>query len=209
MTPQPSPSRAITLWWLWAVLGTVVLLIAAQRAWVTGSWEDPVLGRTALSATGAQVGATLTAGALLSGAAFLAGLVGSRPVRLVAGVCLAGGAVLAGLPALRALAEPAGVLQQQAREAPGSATASVLATDATATVWPWVALVAGLLVLASSVLCLLRWRRDRQGATGARPVGESAVRPARAVDAWDELTRGEDPTLDPPQDEATGPHHRA
>lgn len=205
MTQQHAPSRSTTRWWLWALLGTLVLLVAAQRTWVSGSWTDPVLGPTAVTATGSQVGGTLTAGALLGGAAVLAGLVGTRPVRLVAGVCLAGGAVLTGLPAVRALTTPEAVLERVASEAPGSATVGGQTVDAATTAWPWVGLAAALVVLSSAALCLLRWWRERS-AVATPTVREGSARPAPRTDPWDELTRGEDPTLDPPDDEDS---HRA
>ena len=202
MSQPPTTSRALSLWWLWALLGTVLLLVASQRTWATGSWTDPVLGPTAITATGSQVAGTLTAGSLLSGAALLAGLVGTRPVRLAAGVCLAGGAVLAGLPAIRALTAPAGVLERVASEAPGSATVSAQTVDAAATAWPWVGLAAALVVLAGATLCLVRWWRER-AVTVTATVPDGSPRGARRADPWDELTRGADPTLDPPDDQTS------
>ncbi|USQ78320.1 Trp biosynthesis-associated membrane protein [Ornithinimicrobium faecis] len=192
-------------WWLWAGLGVMLLLIAAQQIWARGTWQDPVLGTTVVEATGSEVAGTLTAGALLAGAALLAGLVGSRPVRLAAAVCLAGGALLAGLPAVLTLGDPGEPLGQIARQRPGAASLSVHIDDPTTTLWPWLALGAAVLVLLGAVLCVLRWfdtgaSRSPGGgaaATGTTPPGVSSTRRReRPRDPWDDLTHGQDPTVD-------------
>lgn len=187
----------MTRWWLWAALGVALLLVSSGQTWVSGTVVDPVLGGTQVRATGGGAGGTLVAGALLAGAAFLAGLVGSRPVRLASAVCLVGGAVLAGVPAVRSLSAPGEVTAQVAAELPGSVGSTVLIEDPVASAWPWVALLGAVLVLASGVLRLL-------GALRARPVDETeraaearaSRREQRAVDPWEELSRGQDPTLD-------------
>lgn len=192
-------------WWLWAALGTALLLISSGQAWVSGTWNDPVIGATRITVTGTQAGATLTAGALLAGAAVLAGLVGSRPVRLAAAWCLAGGSGLAALPALRSLLRPQGAVEAVAADRPGATGLTVQATGTTITAWPWVALLGALLVLLGALLCGLHWwHTPRRGATGARG-GErdgqdgaqsSSTREPRPTDAWDDLSHGRDPTVD-------------
>lgn len=196
-------------WWLWAALGATLLLIASQQTWATGTWQDPVLGRTRVATSGAEVSGTLTAGALLAGAALLAGLVGSRPVRLVAACCLAGGAVLAGVPAGRTLLAPGPAVEEMARERPGAATVTAGVEDATATLWPALGLVAAALVMVGALLCVGQWLRGRstspgaaapgvtgQPADGPDGTGARRTRPARPSDPWDDLTRGHDPTVE-------------
>lgn len=206
-------------WWIWAGLGVMLLLIASQQTWATGNWQDPVLGTTVVEASGSEVAGTLTAGALLAGAALLAGLVGSRPVRLAAAICLAGGALLAGLPAVLALSGPSQSLEQIARQRPGAATLSVHIDGATTTLWPWLGLGAAVLVLLGAVLCVLQWcttgapRSAREpaatDATATDPTEsdptvtdssargqQRATRAERPRDPWDDLTRGQDPTID-------------
>lgn len=198
-------------WWLWAALGAALLLIASQQTWATGTWQDPVLGRTRVSVSGAAVSGTLTAGALLAGAALLAGLVGSRPVRLAAAVCLAGGAVLAGLPAVTTLLGPGVAVEQLARERPGGATVSAGVEDATASLWAGLGLLGALLILVGALLCVGQWLQGRTVRTSTGPLSDAAEqptgdpdgssldrgsRPARPSDPWDELTRGHDPTVD-------------
>lgn len=217
---SPGWRRGATVrrWWLWAALGTMILLISSQQTWTTGTWRDPVLGTSVVEATGTDVAGTLTAGALLAGAALLAGLVGARPVRLAAAICLAGGAVLAGVPAVLALSAPHQSLEDLVSTRPGATSLTVRVDGATSTLWPWLALGAVLLVLVGAVLCGLRWLRsggtsaagrgEPSGASSGdassagtgdtatdRPVG-GRTRRERPRDPWDDLTRGADPTVD-------------
>ncbi|HEY4614274.1 MAG TPA: Trp biosynthesis-associated membrane protein, partial [Citricoccus sp.] len=78
------------------------------------------------------------------------------------------------------------------------------------TAWPWVTLAAGVLLAACGVVVLVAgrgWREnrryDRRAAAGAAGTGASGAvgapetpgsGPVDEIDAWDELTRGEDPT---------------
>lgn len=184
-------------WWLWAVLGVALLLVSSGQTWVTGTVVDPVLGGTQVRATGSAAGGTLVAGALLAGAALLAGLVGSRPVRLASAVCLAGGALLAGVPAARSLVSPGDVAAQVAAELPGSVSSTVLIEDAAASPWPWVALLGAVLVLAGGVLRLLDALRVPTAGEDERAAEARATRrEQRPADPWEELSRGQDPTLD-------------
>ena len=184
----------------------MILLISSQQTWTTGTWRDPVLGSSLVQATGTEVAGTLTAGALLAGAALLAGLVGARPVRLVAAVCLAGGAVLAGLPAVLSLSNPSQTLEQIVSTRPGATSLSVSVEDPSTTLWPWLALVAVLLILVGAVLCGLRWARNDPTRADRTDRSDTARRTARPTDGpsrrerprdpWDDLTRGTDPTVD-------------
>lgn len=190
-------------WWLLAALGGAVLLIGSSQEWVGGRVVDPVLGTTTLSVTGTEAGRTLVAGALLAGASVLGGLVGARPVRVVAGLCLLGAAVLTGQPALRSLTDPDAVVADAAASLPAYAGASVVTTEAAgATAWPWLALAGAVLLTLGGLALLVRTVRGTDTARAAPDSAASADRAGAAgtgaarQDAWDELTRGEDPTLE-------------
>ncbi|MCK0113828.1 Trp biosynthesis-associated membrane protein [Ornithinimicrobium sp. F0845] len=184
-------------WWLWAALGVALLLVGSGQTWATGTAVDSVLGGTRIEATGTQAGATLVAGALLAGAALLAGLVGTRPVRLASALCLAAAALLAGLPAIRSLTDPAEVITQVAADLPGLVAADLLIEDAAATIWPWVALIGAAAVLLGAGLCLLTWLRGPSTEGADRASGAAADRRSeRPTDAWDDLSRGHDPTVE-------------
>ncbi|USQ74954.1 Trp biosynthesis-associated membrane protein [Ornithinimicrobium cryptoxanthini] len=218
-------------WWVLAALGTALLLVGSGQTWATGTTVDPVLGSTRIQATGAQAGSTLTAGALLAGAALLAGLVGTRPVRLAAALCLAGGGVLAGLPVIRTLVDPGAVAEAVAADRPGAGGLTLQIEDAGATLWPWLGALGAVLVLLGAILCALLWFRPPQpaatgaasepdpaggvpgptdpgptdpgstdpapsAASGAPAPGPAQRRGQRSSDAWDDLSRGDDPTVD-------------
>lgn len=186
---------------MWAGLGVALLLVGSGQTWVTGTAVDSVLGGTRVEVSGSQAGTTLVAGSLLAGAALLAGLVGTRPVRLAAALCLMAASVLAGLPALRALTAPRDVVAAVAADRPGVVTTGLRIEDAATTGWPWVALVGAVAVLLAGVLCVLMWLRtppadgpDADG-TEAGP-GGTTRRVERPSDPWEDLSRGHDPTLE-------------
>jgi hypothetical protein len=64
------------------------------------------------------------------------------------------------------------------------------------TPWPWVTLVAEVLLAAASAFTLVTARRWRGGADRRYRTtpGAAGSRPADAIDSWDDLSRGEDPT---------------
>lgn len=86
----------------------------------------------------------------------------------------------------------------------GEAAIGDLVTAVTGTPWPFLAAAAGLLIAAGGLVTLAtghrwraggrRYRRDavrEQVATGARPYDAASD---RAIDSWDDLTHGDDPT---------------
>ncbi len=182
---------------LLALLGAAVVLVAGFRPWVTGTVADAVLGGSTVTATGADVAPGLSAVALAIAAAAVAVVAAGRVARLVALVlwaaCLVGAAVLT----VRVLADPSGVLGPVAAARVGR-TGSVEAS-ASATVWPWLALV-GVLVAAYGLTGALlgrgRWtgpsRRYEVPATTEGQVAGS--RGERVGTAWDDLSAGRDPT---------------
>lgn len=195
-------------WWALAAPAVLLLLAGAGQAWLSVRTDDPVLGATTLDVTGAEIGSVVVAAALLAGAATVAGLVGGRVVRLLAAVCLvlAGGLVLAQV--IPVLGDPAGAAQAAVAQRTGRTGAQVSFAEAAAGGWVWLALVcAGLIVLAA-VGCGLNARAvtSRQA-----PGPEAVVQPRTSADpategpsagqgsqdddtAWDELSRGVDPT---------------
>ena len=81
----------------------------------------------------------------------------------------------------------------------GADAVSALVADITATAWPALAVAIALLIVAGGVITLVtghRWsssgRRYRTDPAAVAASGGS--RPHDAIDSWDELSRGEDPT---------------
>lgn len=133
-------------------------------------------------------------------------------VALVA-VALAGAGVLAGSALV--LADPLAATTAEVGAVLGVTAGSVRAGDAdvAATAWPVVTLVLGVLLAAAAAAGAVvspRWARDRRhevvaagaGSDGddaapaapADPAAERVRRRGEAFDAWDALSRGEDPT---------------
>lgn len=124
-------------------------------------------------------------------------------VRLVFAVLAGAAAVLLGWSSLQLfIARPVSAVSSTVTDKTGLAGGDAL-TDVigavTPTAWPALALAGWVLLLATAVLVLLTWRGWKAGgrryrtdadiATGER--GDGAV---DAVESWDDLSRGTDPT---------------
>ncbi|MCR2785706.1 MULTISPECIES: Trp biosynthesis-associated membrane protein [unclassified Microbacterium] len=80
----------------------------------------------------------------------------------------------------------------------GTQAVSDLVAQTTATPWPWVTLAAAIVLMAGGVFTLItahRWRGSgRRYRTDADTAGPATSRPHDAIDSWDDLSRGADPT---------------
>jgi uncharacterized membrane protein (TIGR02234 family) len=180
-------------------------LLAWTQVWAT---LDVILdgGQTALEVTGSVAAPGLTALALaglaLAGALTIAGGV----IRIILGLLemLLGVSVV--LSAVLAIADPIGAGSAAVTAVSGiSGIDSIRAgvSAAALTGWPYLALGAGILMfLVGLAVCLTarRWpgATTRYDATRFEPVTDAATgqtRPRDAVDDWDGLTRGDDPTV--------------
>lgn len=182
---------------LLALLGAGVVLVAGFRPWVTGTVADAVLGGSRVVADGADVAPGLSAVALAVAAAAVAVVAVGRVGRLVALVlwvaCLGTAGALVG----RVLLDPSAVLGPVAAARVGR-TGTVEAV-ASATAWPWVAvlgLAVAALALVGALLGRRRWagpsqRYERSGAGEGHVAGS---RGERVGTAWDDLSAGRDPT---------------
>jgi len=88
----------------------------------------------------------------------------------------------------------------------GAETVDALVAEVLPTAWPALTFVLALLLLAAGVFVLVtarRWTRtgrryESDAATPAEAGAEApASRPFDAIDSWDDLSRGADPTADP------------
>lgn len=153
---------------------------------VPGASAIPVLAPLSL--------AVLALGAALS----IAGLV----LRYVFGaLTVAIATTLCWLTAQVALAHPTSAVASVVTEATGIAgqdAVAALVASIDATAWPYVALGCWIVLLGAGILTLStahRWRGSgrRYRTDAATPVASSS-RPHDAIDSWDDLSRGEDPT---------------
>lgn len=194
--------RELTAAVLGAVLAGALALIAGGQAWATVTAERRApLPPVSAGLSGADAAPLVPAAGLVLLAAAVALLAVRGAGRVGVGLlaAAAGGAVV--WSGLRALI---GGLDDAATDLPGLSGATVDATSAdVSAAWPLLAVLAGLVAVATGVLTVLRgrtWpamggRYERTGSgTAAATAGRARTDEDRAVDAWKALDRGEDPT---------------
>jgi uncharacterized membrane protein (TIGR02234 family) len=168
------------------VLGGAVALFAVGRVWLRYSVPRGGLADLRSAATGHAVAGAAAPLALvvLAGVVVLPSTRGFG--RRFAGVLIA----LAGL-GISYLAVLAIVLTTDQLDVPEASNY----TDGRATAWPWIALVAGVVAVATGVFATVasgRWpamgrRYESVGAAKRGPVTETSI--------WDRLDEGDDPTV--------------
>jgi uncharacterized membrane protein (TIGR02234 family) len=188
------------------VIGAGLAFLTVTRPWLTVSVQDPLTGSGRLHPAGRDVAALVPAAALVALAASAAAVTMRRIGRQVAGLLLvAAGAAIASAAAT-VLADPRAAAAESARTATGR-TGDLSGITATAGVWPWLAIGAGVPIVLAGALTIVRGRRwsglsarydapgPAEGGTGAPPDPADPVDPAAdPAQAWDALSRGDDPT---------------
>ena len=206
------PGRVRTYTLLAIVAGSGLALLASTQTWSTLHLKAAAGHQAVVTVQGSAAAPALTALAL-AGLALVAALaIAGRLIRIVLGVLgiLIGVSVL--LSALSAVTAATGVA--------GRASVAHLVSRVDASFWPWFAIVGGALLILCSLAVLVtsgRWPgpSKRYQAVRFEPTAEShphgdeaadanpdaaadAAPPAAgrdaAIDSWDELSRGEDPT---------------
>ena len=183
--------RGLVVAVLLCLAGAALVLLATSRAWLSVQTDVPIgLPARGVELTGSELAPGTRALALL-GLAGVAALAATRSGgRIVVGALVA----LAGLGVMVAVARVA--LDQTAaalRAEPGSSLTVVVREDGG--VWPYVALLGGLLLLAAGVLTVVRGRS--WSALGAKYDAPTEPKPRSEASLWDALDRGEDPTAGP------------
>ncbi|MCD2442276.1 Trp biosynthesis-associated membrane protein [Agromyces sp. SYSU K20354] len=195
-----------------AILATVVGAGLALLSW-SQTWYDLVLVSSAGGAASGDAIAVLgsiaspaLAALGLAGLALVAALAIAGPgIRIILGVLevLLGGSIV--LAAVVAIGDPVTAVSPAVTDATGvagSEPTAALVAGVTPTFWPAAAVIAGAVLILAGVLVLAtgtRWPASSRRYRGARleehRPGEPAL-PAsdRAIDDWDELSRGDDPT---------------
>ena len=177
-----------------------VILVSGSREWVSGSVDDAVLGASALHGTGSDVAPGALAAALVGLASAVAVVTSGTVVRVIAACAALLAAVLGVVVVIGVLADPSGALGKLA--AAGTGRTGTVAAHGRAGGWAWVALAATLVMGVGGFGALVggrRWRGlsrryDAPVASGAAQP-DSAGEPGPGHDsAWDQLSRGEDPT---------------
>ncbi|MFG6445711.1 Trp biosynthesis-associated membrane protein [Microbacterium sp. P07] len=192
---------------LLTVLGTLLAgaigVIGSTQTWITviladGAGEELVVaGAAAVPVLTPLSLATLALGAALS----ITGLV----LRYVFGVLsIAIGAILGVLSAQVAVAPPVSAVAATVTSATGIGGADAVAdlvASTTSTPWPALTAIAQVVLIAAGLFTLItarRWRgsADRRYQAAAATAGAEGSRPHDAIDSWDDLSRGDDPTAE-------------
>ncbi|MFT4214716.1 MAG: Trp biosynthesis-associated membrane protein [Microbacterium sp.] len=197
-------ARARTIAVLAIVAGGAVSVISSTQTWLDVTLEAGAT--TSLAVPGATAFPLLAPLSLAALALGLALTVAGRVLRYVFGViAVAIGSTLLFAAARIGFAVPLDAAASAVTEATGLAGDAALAQLVDALVptpWPFVASVAGLAVAVGGLLTLASghaWRSaGRRYRTDAVPAG-TAPRPHdslrdRAIDSWDDLSHGDDPT---------------
>jgi hypothetical protein len=94
----------------------------------------------------------------------------------------------------------------------GTEAITALVSSISATPWPGITLAASIVLMAAGAFTLVTarsWtrsgRRYEAEATAEHADPAPASRPFDAIDSWDDLSRGSDPTTDSPADPPPGP----
>ncbi|SDO74589.1 trp region conserved hypothetical membrane protein [Microbacterium sp. ru370.1] len=175
-------------------------VIASTQTWIDVTLDDGAQQTLAVAGADAlPVLTPLSLAALALGAAL--SIVGPvlRYLFGVLGILIA---VLVGIATAQLLfATPVSATAAAVTEATGiSGTDAVasLVSDLSLTPWPAVTLIAQVVLAAAAVFTLVTARRWASGASRkyrtATEAGADTGRPHDAIDSWDDLSRGDDPT---------------
>jgi uncharacterized membrane protein (TIGR02234 family) len=180
------------------LLAGAIGIISSTQTWVTVERADAgeailVPGASALVLLAPLSLAVLALGAALS--------IAGRPVRLVFGVLAGACAVFLGWSTLQLLISvPESAIGPTVTEVTGLAGSTALGDvvqSAVPTAWPVIALFGWVILLLASLLVLFTWRKWKVGGRRYRTAiadGPAHDGPVDAIDSWDDLSRGTDPT---------------
>ena len=182
------------------LLSASVILVSGSREWVSGSVNDAVLGASVLHGKGSDIAAGALAAALVGLASAVAATTSAAVVRVIAACATLLAAVLGAAVVISVLVDPSGALGKLA--AAGTGRSGTVAAHGRVESWAWVALAATLIMGVGGLGALVggrRWRglssRYDAPVAGEETVTDPSGEPSRTQEsAWDQLSRGEDPT---------------
>lgn len=184
---------------LLSLLAMGAVLASTRSVWLEGS-VDGVAGPVTTSALGTDAATGLTAVALVGPAAAVAAMASGKVGRWIAIVAMAlTGLAIVGM-SVRVLLEPDLILGQVAARA--SAGTGAFEAVASVSIWPSVAIAAGLLLVVAAIGAA--WGAGSWSGLGERyEAGEAAVdepaagaRGERIDSDWDRVGRGDEPRGD-------------
>jgi hypothetical protein len=183
------------------VLGAATLA-AITMTWVRATTSSALEAEVEVAVAGSDAAASASAGALVVLASSLAMALGGRWGARVAATGVALGGALVVVSAAVVLRDPGTPAAAGAQAAVG---VGALAGEPTVTAAVWLALLTGAVAVALGLLALAaagEWSRGGRRherpvggpAAEAAPGGDGSASVADDQDAWDALSRGEDPT---------------
>lgn len=179
------------------LLAGAIGIISSTQTWLTVERADAGEAILVPGASALVLLAPLSLAVLALGAALA---IAGKAVRVVFGVVAAATAVLLGWSTLQLLlAEPLDAVSATVTEVTGLAGGSAVdevVQSIVPSAWPYIALVGWAILLAASVVVLLTWRGWKAGGRRYRTDHADVAHdgPVDAVDSWDDLSRGTDPT---------------
>jgi hypothetical protein len=184
------------------LLSALVILVSGSREWVSGSVDDAALGASALHGNGSDIAPGALAAALVGLASAVTAATSGTVVRAVAACATLLAAVLGAAVVIGVLADPGGALSNLA--VTGTGRTGTVAAHGRVGSWAWVALAATLGMGVGGLGALVGGRHwhGLSGRYDAPVAGEASLlgppgEPAPGHDsAWDQLSRGEDPTAE-------------
>ncbi len=206
------------------LIGGLVAAITGGRVWVRFTVDDPVLGPSARAASGYAVSSALSAACIVALAAGLAALLTRRSPRTVALLVLAVDAGWGSWLTLRVLRDPARALSTSGSPDLGlTATGELSAQGAQTTFYVYVFFAAALVAACAALVVAVTTRvhSGRAPADSSAPRAQAAqgrAKPAKFLSAaererrasaaaWDDLSRGNDPTTTGPQESVEDSDH--
>jgi uncharacterized membrane protein (TIGR02234 family) len=186
---------------LLGVVGAGLALLTAGRTWLDVVVSDPLVGNGRLFPDGRAVASVVPAAALVGLAGVVAAVTLRRVGRYVAGFLLVVAGATIGAASVSVLLHPRNAAAETAGAATGRTGDVHAVAGATATAWPWIAVAAAVPLVLAGAVTLVRGRgwsglSGRYDAPVATAAGAAGAAPDVGIDpeAWDAVSRGEDPT---------------
>lgn len=182
-----------------------VILVSGSREWAWGSAGDAVLGASVLHGRGSDIAPGALAAALVGLASAVAAATAGTVVRVIAAWSAMLAAVLGAVVIISILADPGAALGALA--ATGTGRSGSVAALGQAGSWAWVALSATLVMGIGGLFALVgasRWNglSNRYDPPVAGQTAQTSQLSStgdlgrRRELEWDQLSRGEDPTIE-------------
>ncbi|WP_394160627.1 Trp biosynthesis-associated membrane protein [Galactobacter valiniphilus] len=189
--PSPFSRRNVVLL---SLAGGLVSLLGVTRTWITVPPPNTGVQLSAVAVSGTEAASAVMALTVVGIACAVAVTISGPVARYIVAVVQAlVGAAIVGF-VVPVLADPATAASAKVGEAYGLANVD---TTYTVSVWPWVSVVGGVLLVLGAVALALGSRGWRNGHRYERTSsGRAVVTEATMddIDRWDAFTEGSDPT---------------